>query len=141
MVLSPRVVLSVVAVTGLVVFGVACGGDDDAGTAAPTTTTAPRVDDAPGDAPGDAEDVAVSTGPIVISGFSFGNPITVAAGSEVRVINNDSSAHTLTAVDGTFDSGDLGIGEDFTFVVETPGTYEFFCAIHPSMTGSMIVTG
>lgn len=78
---------------------------------------------------------------ISIEGFDFSSLGPVAPGSTIEVTNLDSSPHTLTAVDGGFDTGNLGQGETATIVVPTtPGTYEFFCEIHPSMTGQLVVS-
>ena len=54
--------------------------------------------------------------------------------------NADAAAHTLTAKGGAFDTGtvDQGVVTSFT-APAAPGTYEFFCEIHPSMTGSLVV--
>ena len=77
---------------------------------------------------------------ITIADFAFGDPITVAAGSIVTVLNVDGAAHTLTARDGAFDTGTLRRDGTNGFDVPTDsGTYAFFCSIHPSMTGELIV--
>jgi len=78
---------------------------------------------------------------ITIAGFSFGDPIEVVAGTTVTVTNDDSAAHTWTSSDDTWPSAALGGGESFDFTFEEAGTYEFFCSIHPTMTGSVTVTG
>ena len=78
---------------------------------------------------------------IVISGFSFGEPITVAVGETVKIRNDDGAPHTWTSDDGLFDSGTLGQGEEFTFIFDEPGEFSFFCEIHPEMTGTITVTG
>ncbi len=78
---------------------------------------------------------------IVISGFSFGEPITVAVGETVTIRNDDAAGHTWTSDDGLFDSGTLGQGEEFTITFDEPGEYSFFCEFHPAMTGTITVTG
>ena len=78
---------------------------------------------------------------ITISDFAFSGVAEVAVGTTVTVTNDDGSPHTWTAVDGTFDSGGLGQGESFEFTFTEAGTYEYFCSIHPSMTGTIVVTG
>lgn len=109
----------------------ACGGDDDA---APTPTAAIESED------GDATDAA-EPAIIVISGFAFNGPESVPVGTTVEVRNNDSAPHTWTSADGVFDSGTLAMTESFEFTFDEPGEYPFFCAIHPSMTGTITVTG
>ncbi len=79
---------------------------------------------------------------ITIQNFEFGAPVTVAPDSTLAVTNADTAPHTLTFTDGTVDTGTVEPGS--TVVVQapsTPGTYTFFCAIHPSMTGQLIVAG
>ncbi len=111
------------------------------------------TDDPPAESPyasgpssdgGDAFDttVAVATAAITIQDFAFGDPITVATGQEVVVTNSDGLAHTWTSTDAVFDSSSIaGGGGSFTFTFGEAGEYDFFCAIHPSMTGSITVTG
>ncbi len=79
-------------------------------------------------------------GVIQIADFSFVGARTAEAGAVVQVTNADAAAHTLTATSGAFDTGvvDQGATGSFTAPVE-PGTYEFTCEIHPSMTGSLVV--
>ena len=77
---------------------------------------------------------------IAIADFSFGQPRTVAGGAVVQVSNADAEAHTLTAEDGTFDTGSVDGGTVVSFTAPAaPGTYTFYCDIHPSMTGSLVV--
>lgn len=66
--------------------------------------------------------------------------LEVQAGTEVTWHNNDVLIHTVTADDGSFNSGALRPGASFTHTFEEPGTYEYFCAIHPAMTGTIVVT-
>lgn len=99
----------------------ACGGDDGG-------------DDSAG------SDTAGAT--ITIEDFSFGEPVTVSTGEQVTVVNQDGVTHTWTATDDTFDSGNLSQGEESTFTFEEPGTYQFFCKIHPTqMAGTITVEG
>lgn len=89
-----------------------------------------------------AEDAATSAAAIDIADFGFGTPIAVAPGQVVTVTNRDGAPHTLTSDDGLFDTGDISGGGQATFVAPTtPGTYTFFCAIHPSMQGELVVQG
>ncbi len=84
---------------------------------------------------------APATIEIVISNFSFGEPVTARVGDTIVVRNDDGAGHTWTSDTGRFDSGSLGSGDEFTFTFEDPGVYTFSCAIHPSMTGTITVTG
>lgn len=77
---------------------------------------------------------------ITIEGFAFGGSTVVAPGQAVTVTNRDSAPHTVTARDGSFDTGTINGGGETTLTLPTqPGTYEFFCAIHPSMVGTVTV--
>ncbi len=78
---------------------------------------------------------------ITIENFSFGDPVTAKVGDTIVVTNEDGVAHTWTAVAGTFDSGPLSSGESFEFSFDQPGEYAFFCSIHPSMKGTITVSG
>lgn len=89
----------------------------------------------------DTPPAAVAPVAIAIEGFAFSGSAPVAAGSPIAVTNLDSAGHTLTATDGTFDTGTLGQNELSTLTAPTtPGTYAFFCEIHPSMTGQLVVS-
>jgi plastocyanin len=78
---------------------------------------------------------------ISIKNFQFSpDPITVEAGTEITVTNDDGTVHTLTAKDASFDTGDLDGGARATITITTPGTYEFFCDIHNYMTGTIEAT-
>jgi plastocyanin len=71
---------------------------------------------------------------ITISNYTFSPPVAVIpAGSIVTVRNTDPAAHTFSG--NHLDSGSLGTGGSFTVEFTTPGTYRFFCAIHPFMNG------
>ncbi|MFN2290989.1 MAG: plastocyanin/azurin family copper-binding protein [Anaerolineae bacterium] len=70
--------------------------------------------------------------------------ITIQAGTTVVWTNEDPLPHTVTSgtrdnPSGLFDSGTVGQGETFQFTFEEPGTYEYFCSIHPGMDGTVIV--
>jgi len=64
----------------------------------------------------------------------------VARGSSVRWTNRDDAPHTVTADDGSFASGTLAQNATFTRAFPTVGTFAYHCAVHPSMTGTVIVT-
>lgn len=84
-----------------------------------------------------------SAGGIVISGFAYSGTLTVRAGQKVTVTNRDSAPHTVTdKTGGTFDSGTIAPGGTGSFTAPSkPGTYTFGCSIHPSMRGTLVVTG
>jgi plastocyanin len=75
---------------------------------------------------------------ITIKNFQFSpDPIVVKAGDTVTVTNDDGTAHTLTADDGAFDTGNLDGAARATITVAAPGTYAYHCDIHNYMTGKI----
>jgi beta-lactam-binding protein with PASTA domain len=65
--------------------------------------------------------------------------ITVNAGDTVTWVNEDTTAHTIVADDGSFDSGSVAPGESFQFTFAAAGAVPYHCGIHPSMTGAVVV--
>ena len=72
--------------------------------------------------------------------------VTVATGATVLWSNDDSAAHTVSSgtvdagLTGVFDSGLFMAGGSFEFTFDTPGTYDYFCLVHPWMTGIVSVS-
>ena len=82
---------------------------------------------------------------VTISGRSFGGDITIAAGSTVTWVNNDSTGHTVTngengspAADALFDEA-IADGGTFEFTFDSPGVYLVTCRIHSSMNMTITV--
>jgi plastocyanin len=69
--------------------------------------------------------------------------LTVGVGTTVTWTNKDTAPHTVTVSSGPqmFASPTLQTGDTYTFTFTTPGTYSYYCAVHPSMTASVVVTG
>jgi plastocyanin len=79
---------------------------------------------------------------VSIKNFAFNPPnATVAPGTTVTWVNNDQTAHTVTANDGAFDSGTLQPGQSYSFKFDKAGTYAYHCNIHPDMTATVTVNG
>jgi len=77
---------------------------------------------------------------VTIDNFSFSPAeVTVAAGTTVTWTNNDDIPHTVASVDKKFKSQALDTGDKFSFTFRDPGTYEYFCSIHPKMVGKIVV--
>ena len=77
---------------------------------------------------------------VKIDNFSFGpGTLTVPAGTTVTWTNRDDIPHTVVSTDGVFKSKVLDTDEKFSFTFSKPGTYPYFCSIHPKMTGKVIV--
>ncbi|MBZ5613141.1 MAG: cupredoxin family copper-binding protein [Acidobacteriia bacterium] len=78
---------------------------------------------------------------ITIDNFSFAPAtLTIAPGTEVTWVNHDDIPHTVVSEDRTtFKSRALDTDEKFSFTFSKPGTYTYFCSIHPKMTAKVIV--
>ena len=85
-------------------------------------------------APVRAEDTAVK-----IANFTFNPPqVTVKAGTTVTWTNEDDIPHTIVSPPG-IRSKPLDSEDKFSFTFTTPGTYKYFCSLHPHMTGTIVV--
>jgi plastocyanin len=87
---------------------------------------------------------AVAAGPstieVKIDNFSFTPAtLTVKAGTQITWTNADDIPHTVVSDDQSFKSRVLDTDEKFTFTASKPGTYAYFCSIHPKMTGKLVV--
>jgi plastocyanin len=77
---------------------------------------------------------------VEIGDFAFSpSPISVERGAEVTWRNDDPTAHTVTAGDGSFDSGTIDTGAEFATAFGRAGTFQYFCQIHPTMQGTVRV--
>jgi len=77
---------------------------------------------------------------ISIKNFAFSvSTETVSSGTAVKWTNNDATAHTVTADDGSFNSGELASGQSYTHTFDSIGTYGYHCTYHPMMTASVVV--
>ena len=65
--------------------------------------------------------------------------ITIKPGTAVRWTNDGEKVHTVTAVKGDWDSGDIPAGKDFTATFTKPGTFEYYCRHHKNMKGTIVV--
>jgi plastocyanin len=96
-------------------------------------TTTPTQQDTP---------AAAAPNQIVIDNFTF-NPstLTITAGTQVTWVNHDDVPHTVThsVKPRQFDSGTMDTDAQFSHKFMTPGTYDYFCALHPRMTAKIIV--
>ena len=79
-------------------------------------------------------------GQITIDSFRFSpQNITVKAGATVTWTNKDDVPHTIVSTTKKFRSGVLDTDGKFSFTFSDPGTYEYFCSVHPQMMGKVIV--
>ena len=92
--------------------------------------------------PARSKEVMSASTEVVIDNFTFDPPkLTINAGTKVTWINHDDVPHTATSSTRprAFDSGTLDTDEKFSHVFTAPGTYNYFCAVHPKMTAQIIV--
>ena len=69
-------------------------------------------------------------------------PPEISVSSEGNIVswtNEDSTEHTVTADDGSFDSGPISPGDTFENTLDSLGDFGYHCEIHPFMTGVVIV--
>ncbi len=77
---------------------------------------------------------------VFIQGMAFvPSSLTVAAGTTVTWINKDAVTHNVTSNPALFSSGSLATGSTFSYTFMNPGTFNYSCTIHPTMTGSITV--
>lgn len=83
---------------------------------------------------------AAETVRIGIDNFAFAPAeLSVTPGTTVIWTNHDDIPHTVTSTDGAFKSHALDTGDSFSFTFEKPGSYRYFCSLHPHMVGTIKV--
>jgi plastocyanin len=126
--MSPRARLAAALVSSALgggIFAAGCGGGDDSTTA---STTMP------------ASAAAESTDKIDISDFKFDpETVSVKTGTKVTWTNSDDAAHTATADDSSFDTGDLDKGDSASVTFDKPGTFTYYCRFHAFMKATVEV--
>jgi plastocyanin len=133
----PRPVLAIAALVTVLALA-ACGSS---GSGASTASAAASAAAPSAEASAGGSAAAGGGGDAVtIQGFAFGPAsLSVAAGSSVTWTNADSTGHTVTADDGSFDSKTIASGSTFTQAFPTAGTFAYHCSIHPNMKGTIEV--
>lgn len=106
----------------------ACGG-----TSSPSAPTTPST-------PANGTGVSIVNGASGLTNTAFNpNPINVTVGGTVTWTNDDSTSHTSSADDGSWNSGNIAPKAQFSRTFPTAGTFTYHCAIHPGMVGSVKV--
>ena len=81
-----------------------------------------------------------SANQVVVDNFSFApETISVPTGATVTWTNHDDVPHTIVNTEHRFKSPVLDTDERFSHVFDAPGSYQYFCSIHPKMTGQIVV--
>ncbi len=76
---------------------------------------------------------------LVVEGFRFPS-LSVERGTEIALVNRDPEPHTMTADDGSFDSGSFSADGGTLIAPGEPGIYPYHCNVHPTMTAELVVT-
>jgi plastocyanin len=80
--------------------------------------------------------------PVTIDNFVFEPArLTVKPGTTVTWTNRDDIPHTVASDDRRLKSKVLDTDESYSFTFSTPGEYQYFCSLHPHMTGTIVVEG
>ena len=126
---------------------VACGSSKKSATPTPgmtmapaaTATKAPQANAATTTAPTSTPGAAAGTS-ATIKDFEFAPAtITIKVGDTITWTNNGPSVHTVTADEGSFDSGNMSQGKTFSHTFQTAGTFPYHCTPHPFMKATVIV--
>jgi plastocyanin len=138
--------ISVLTIATCLLFLAACAGDAGASSAAEEESAAEShaemsVEASAADGGGGEADT------VVISGFAFGDDITVTAGTTVTFQNDDDAEHSVTngtdgtpADDAAFDE-DVEGGESVEIMFDEAGTFDVTCRYHPTMQMTVTVEG
>ena len=90
--------------------------------------------------PAVAEPAASAETVVKIDNFTFGpQRLTVKAGTTVTWINQDDIPHAIAATGKAFRSKVMDTDDKYSFTFTTAGVYEYFCSLHPHMTGTIVV--
>jgi plastocyanin len=77
---------------------------------------------------------------VSIDNFSFTPPVvTVKPGTQITWTNRDDIPHTVVSNENVFKSKALDTDDKFSFTLSKPGTYSYFCSLHPRMTAKVVV--
>src|SRR3974377_392497 len=87
-----------------------------------------------------AANAAVTAPAVRIDNFTFTPAeVIVSAGTAVTWVNGDDIPHTVASSSNAFRSKVMDTDQQYSFTFTKPGTYEYFCALHPHMLGKVIV--
>lgn len=129
---SRRRALAVLVAVGLSALAGACGSDSDSASDSGASA---------GGGMSSAAGAGMGGEVLTIKDFAFSpEPLTVAKGTVVKVVNEDDAPHTATAKDDSFDTGELGKGESKEITLSEAGDFTYQCDIHDYMQGVIRVS-
>ncbi len=114
-------------------------------TQAAAAEATPQLLPATGATPSAAAPAAGQSAKVSLQNFAFAPKVlTIAPGTTVEWQNDDTTAHTVTADNGSFDSGNMAQGATFKFTFAKAGTYAYYCQYHggpggQGMAGQIVV--
>jgi len=76
---------------------------------------------------------------VKIDNFSFGPDVTIAAGTTVTWTNHDDVPHVVASDTNIFKSKALDTDDRYSYTFTKPGTYVYYCTVHPKMTAKVVV--
>ena len=127
--------LRLTAISAILVFATACGGDSSSSPASPSPTPSPTP------TPGvPSSSIAIPVGAESLANRAYmPDELNVAVGTTVTWMNTDSISHTSTSNAAGWNSGIVAPGGQFSFAFQTAGTFPYHCTIHPGMVGTVVV--
>jgi plastocyanin len=153
----PIALLGAAAAVAVLLAGCASGGGNGSSAApagsAPATTAGQAATTAPpagggygggdryGGGSGGSGGGTSTSGNAKIAGVAFPAKVQVTAGQKVTWTNTDGFPHTVTADNGSFDSGPVAAGTSYARTFKQAGTFAYHCKIHSRMHGTVVVTG
>jgi len=131
------VVIFIIGIVGFIFTKVTPGSTIQENVVSPTAVAAPLPTSA---LPSEEATPSAQRVEVIISNLSFQPAsITVGRGSIIVWRNQDTVTHTVTAEDGSFNSGTIVVGDTFEQRFDKVKTYTYSCSIHPEMKGTIIV--
>lgn len=118
---------------------VACGGGGSDSTSSEAESTSPATEESTESEPAPSGEAQKSEKVQIVEFTYEPDPVVVQTGGKVIWQNEDTAPHTATADDGSFDTGIIEKGKLGSATFKEPGTFTYFCEVHPTMHGTVEV--
>jgi plastocyanin len=118
---------------------VACGGSGSDSSSQESTAAGQESGETTESEPAPSGEASKSEKVQIVEFAYEPDPVVVQAGGKVTWQNEDTAPHTATADDGSFDTGTIDKGKLGSATFKEPGTFTYFCEIHPTMHGTVEV--